>query len=179
LDVRVDFLTMLHRGGNRPVVIPNLNIALQPLKFMEYSMEHPLPTVVFCDEGAVTVNAPVPARYAVHKLIVRGERARSLRTKSNKDLRQAAALISYFAHHQPEDLVQAWLRAAGAGKTVRGRGCVRWCAPTRTGRNSPACWPKQDSSGSLDLNRRDNPKVAVVVHLRTQANALPDSEFIS
>jgi hypothetical protein len=115
-DFRVDFLTMLHRGGNAPVVIPNLNIALQPLKFMEFSMEHPVQMVVFCDEGAVMVNAPIPARYAVHKLIVWGERGKSFRTKSNKDLRQAAALISYFAHHQPEELVQAWLDMVARGK---------------------------------------------------------------
>ena len=115
-DFRVDFLTMLHRGGDGPVVIPNLNIALQPLKFMEFSMEHPVQTVVFCDEGAVTVNTPIPARYAVHKLIVRGERGKSFRTKSNKDLRQAAALISYFARHQPEELVQAWLDMVARGK---------------------------------------------------------------
>lgn len=115
-DFRVDFLTMPHRGGGKPVVIPNLNIALQPLKFMEFSMEHPVQMVVFCDEGAVTVNAPVPARYAVHKLIVWGERGGSFRTKSNKDLRQAAALIAYFAHHQPEDLVQAWLDMVARGK---------------------------------------------------------------
>lgn len=115
-DFRVDFLTMLHRGGDKPVVIPNLNIALQPLKFMEFSMEHPVQTVVFCDEGAVTVSIPIPARYAVHKLIVWGERGKSFRTKSNKDLRQSAALISYFARHQAEELVQAWLDMAARGK---------------------------------------------------------------
>lgn len=115
-DFRVDFLTMLHRGGDAPVVIPNLNIALQPLKFMEFSMEHPVQMAVFCDEGAIMVNAPIPARYAVHKLIVSGERGKSLRTKSGKDLRQAAALISYFARHQPEELVRAWLDMAARGK---------------------------------------------------------------
>lgn len=115
-DFRVDFLTMLHRGGDAPVTIPNLNIALQPLKFMEFSMEHPVQTVIFCDEGAVTVNIPAPARYAVHKLIIRGERSKSFRTKSSKDLRQAAALISYFARHQPEEIVQVWLDMAARGK---------------------------------------------------------------
>ncbi|MBI5438228.1 MAG: nucleotidyltransferase domain-containing protein [Nitrosomonadales bacterium] len=122
-DLRVDFLTMRHRGGNAPVVIPNLNIALQPLKFMEFSMEHPVQMVIFCDEGAVTVNAPLPARYALHKLIVWGERSKAFRTKTNKDLRQAAALISYFAHHQPGELVQAWqdmvVRGKGWEKRVR------------------------------------------------------------
>lgn len=126
-DFRVDFLTMLHRGGDAPVVIPNLNIALQPLKFMEFSMEHPVQMVIFCDEGAVTVNAPLPARYALHKLIVRGERNKAFRTKANKDLRQAAALISYFAHHQPEELVQAWqdMVARGKGWEKRVRDGVR------------------------------------------------------
>lgn len=49
---------MLHCGENAPVVISNLNITLQPLKFMGFLMEHPVQTVIFYDEGAVTVNAP-------------------------------------------------------------------------------------------------------------------------
>ena len=126
-DLRVDFLTVRHRGGDAPVVVPNLNIALQPLKFMGFSMEHPVQMAIVCDEGAVTVNAPIPARYALHKLVVWGERNKAFRTKANKDLRQAAALISYFAHHQPEELVQAWqdMVARGRGWKKRVRAGVR------------------------------------------------------
>jgi len=115
-DFRVDFLTSRHRGGDAPVVMPNLNIALQPLKFMEFSMEHPSQTVIFCEEGAVTVNVPSPARYALHKLLIWGERSTSFRTKANKDLRQAAALVACFARQRPDELMQAWQDMTSRGK---------------------------------------------------------------
>lgn len=115
-DLRVDFLTSRHRGGDAPVVMPNLNIALQPLKFMEYSMEHTLQTVIFCSEGAVTVNVPSPVRYALHKLLVWAERSGAYRAKANKDLRQSAALVAYFAEHNPEELIWAWQDMVSRGK---------------------------------------------------------------
>ena len=50
-------------------------------------------------DGAIVVNIPAPTRFAVHKLIVHGERAGSFRTKANKDLLQAAALIDRLVRH--------------------------------------------------------------------------------
>lgn len=115
-DFRIDFLTSCHRGGDKPVLMQNLNIALQPLKFMEYSMEHILQTVIFCSEGAVTVNVPSPVRYALHKLLVWAERSGAYRAKANKDLRQSAALVAYFAVHNPEELISAWKDLISRGK---------------------------------------------------------------
>lgn len=95
-DFRLDFLTTLHRGGQKPYEHPNLGLTLQPLKFMELALEDVRQGVIFNDRGAVLVNLPDPARYAVHKLLVFGERSRTYTTKSRKDLIQAAALLSYF-----------------------------------------------------------------------------------
>lgn len=95
-DFRLDFLTPLHRGGEKPYEHPSLGLTLQPLKFMELALEDVTQGVIFNDRGAVLVNLPDPVRYAIHKLLVFGERSGSYTTKSRKDLVQAAALISYF-----------------------------------------------------------------------------------
>lgn len=41
--VRLDFLTVTHRGGEEPYPRPGLQIPLQPLKFMEFSLENVQP----------------------------------------------------------------------------------------------------------------------------------------
>lgn len=122
-ELRLDFLTPMTRASSKPVRLPNLNIALQPLKFMDFSLEQVHQAALLSDDGAVVVNIPAPARFAVHKLIVHGERAGSFRTKANKDLLQAAALIEYLAVHRPDELADAWRDALsrGPGWTKRAR----------------------------------------------------------
>jgi hypothetical protein len=124
-ELRLDFLTTLHRGGDAPIVLPQLNLSLQPLRFMEYVLEDPTQAVVFCEDGAVVVTLPAPERYALHKLLVFGERAAAFRTKANKDILQAAALIGYLATERREELRRAWADLIG-----RGRG---WVARARRG----------------------------------------------
>jgi len=94
-ELRVDFVTSMTRDG-KPVKVSNLNVALEPLKFMEFSLEQTTQGVIFSNSGACVVNLPAPERFAVHKLIVYGERPVKERVKSKKDLLQAASLISYF-----------------------------------------------------------------------------------
>jgi hypothetical protein len=119
-ELRLDFVTAAHRK-QKAVILPNLNIALEPLKFMEYSLEAATQGVVLGSGGAVIVNLPAPARYAVHKLIVHGERPERERPKAAKDLHQAACLVGYFLDHHPDDLSVAWQDAAGRGPGWRGR----------------------------------------------------------
>ena len=115
-ELRLDFLTSNNRSG-LPVHIANLNVALQPLKFMEYSLQNTTQTCVISNTGACIVNIPAPERYAVHKLIVFGERPISERTKSTKDLLQAASIISYFvSNDQSEIFNKAWQDALSRGK---------------------------------------------------------------
>ena len=116
---RLDFLTTMHRGGEEKYAHPQLNITLQPLKFMEYSLEQIQQAVLFNSEGATIVNVPHPARYALHKLIVYGERQGTFISKSNKDLIQAASLLSYFKENR------AWeIKAAYENLISRGKGWI-------------------------------------------------------
>lgn len=120
-ELRIDFVTSMNRS-DKPVIIPNLNIALEPLKFMEFSLQDTTQACVISRTGACTANIPAPQRYAVHKLIVYGERPISERAKSTKDILQAASLASYFlvtGHAQV--LNNAWQDAMSRGKGWQSR----------------------------------------------------------
>lgn len=120
-ELRLDFVTSMHRE-DAPVVVPSLNVALQPLKFMEFSLEGTIQGCVLSRDGACTVNLPAPERFAVHKLIVFGERPVAQRTKSAKDLHQAAALFSYFFETgRGHDALAAWADAMSRGPGWRKR----------------------------------------------------------
>lgn len=113
---RLDFLTTLHRGHEEPYQHPKLNVSLQPLKFMEFSLEQVQQAVMFNREGAVVVNIPHPARYALHKLIVFGEREGAFVVKSSKDLLQATSLLSLLKDRRPWEVEAAWEDIKGRGK---------------------------------------------------------------
>lgn len=120
-ELRLDFVTSATRKG-KPVVMPELNLALEPLKFMEFSLEGTTQGCVFSRAGACTVNLPAPERYAVHKLIVHGERPASERTKARKDLLQSASLAEYFLENgQQRTFNHAWRDAMGRGPGWRKR----------------------------------------------------------
>lgn len=81
-EFRLDFLTPRHRGAGKPFVHPQLGVTLQPLPFMEYSLQGVEQAVLPSTEGAVLVNLPDPARYALHKLLIAGEREGAFRVKA-------------------------------------------------------------------------------------------------
>ena len=114
-DLQIDFITSMHRGGDTPVLVKALNATMQPLKFMEFSMEAPIQLVLLAQQGPITVTVPPPEKYAVHKLLVYGERPQSGRVKSLKDLEQAAALIEYLGQHDAQALNAAWVDLIGRG----------------------------------------------------------------
>lgn len=121
-DLQVDFLTTLQRGGDEPRHIEALAVTAQPLKFLDYLLEAPTQAVLLDRAGHCTVaNLPEPARYAVHKLIVHGERTTRQRTKARKDLEQAAALLQWHAAHDAERMMQAWKDALARGPGWRSR----------------------------------------------------------
>ena len=115
-DFRLDFLTALHRDGDAPYVHPQLNLTLQPLPFMEFSLESVAQAVVFSTGGAVLVNVPSPERFALHKLVVYGERTGAFRAKSAKDLAQAAHLLSFLWEHRHETWEDALKDMLSRGK---------------------------------------------------------------
>src|SRR5437016_424512 len=54
-ELRIDFVTSATRRRG-PVVMPELNLALQPLKFMELSLEAPVQACVIGQAGACMIN---------------------------------------------------------------------------------------------------------------------------
>lgn len=116
-ELRLDFVTSMHRKVGESVVLPELGLVLEPLKFMEFSLQGSTQGCVLAREGACMVNLPDPARYAVHKLIVYGERPVRERTKAGKDLLQAACLASFFSMRGPiESFNEAWRDALSRGR---------------------------------------------------------------
>ena len=103
-DFDLDFLTCRGRRGDTPLEVPRFGLSLQPLPFMELSLEAPIRATLLWRNGPIVVNVPDPARFALHKLIVHGERPQAERTKANKDLAQAAALVSYLAANDSANL---------------------------------------------------------------------------
>lgn len=120
-DLQIDFVTSLHRGGDTPVLIKSLNATMQPLKFMEFSMEAPIQITLLAQRGPITVNAPPPEKYALHKLLVHGERPQEMRVKASKDLDQAASLIEVLAEHDADLLGETWADLIGRGPGWRSR----------------------------------------------------------
>ena len=116
-DFDLDFLTSRGRAGDAPVTVPRLNLTLQPLRFMELSLQDPMRSTLIARSSPIVVNLPRPERYALHKLLVYGERPQGQRTKARKDLAQAAALMDYLLVHDTADIAAMWgdVTARGPG----------------------------------------------------------------
>lgn len=106
-DLRVDLLTPQRRDEERPVQLPLLGAAAQPLPFLGYLLAEPQAAVVLEGSG-VLVNVPQPARFAFHKLWLATERPAVQQAKAAKDLRQGAQLLELLAADRPHDLGAAW-----------------------------------------------------------------------
>lgn len=99
--LRVDLLTTVSgRRKTGPVPIPRLRAAAQPLPFLDFILEHPVRGAVV-NGGGVLVNVPDPARFALHKLIVAGERDVLMHAKREKDLHHSAQLLSLLVDGRP------------------------------------------------------------------------------
>lgn len=121
-EFQVDFLCPKASESEDPIQVANLDVALQPLRFMEFSLEGVQQTTLFDAAGrCVVVTLPAPERYAVHKLLVVGGRTGSMRIKIAKDLAQATALISWFGAEDPNALSDAWNDAMCRGPGWRKR----------------------------------------------------------
>lgn len=120
-DLRIDFLTTMRRGG-KDVLMPDIGVALTPLKFLDYLLERPGQAVLLDRADACLVNLPDPARYGLHKLLVAAERGQR-HAKYTKDISQALSLIDWHLQRAPSVLVEAWddLAARGAGWVRRAR----------------------------------------------------------
>jgi len=108
-DLRVDFLTPAKPRSRsaRPVYLPHLGVAAQPLPGLDYVIEDHVDAGVVTGSG-VHVNVPSPARFAFHKLWVSRERPVSEAAKARKDVRQAEQLLEVLVQDRPGDIMPAW-----------------------------------------------------------------------
>jgi hypothetical protein len=119
-DMRIDLLTT---AGRSDAVYrhESLKVNLQPLKFMEFSLEKITQTALISGEHALMVNIPSPLRYALHKLVVMAEREEAFRTKIRKDAGQVAAIVSFALERSPRALQEAAEDIMRRGKGWRSR----------------------------------------------------------
>lgn len=99
--LRVDFLTP--GKGGKPIPIPALGTSAQPLPMLDYLLENPERAAI-ADAGGFLALVPTPARFALHKVLLAGERPASQQTKAAKDAAQALELIGVLAEQRPGDL---------------------------------------------------------------------------
>lgn len=123
-DLQLDFVTPKVSTSDAPIRVHALNLSMQPLQFMNFSMDATMQAVLLSRNGPVVVNVPKAERYALHKLIVFGERPPEMHTKARKDIAQAASLITYLQDNEPEALLDAWdlVQTSGKGWVTR---CMR------------------------------------------------------
>jgi hypothetical protein len=120
-ELRVDFLVPARgRIPARPVELPTLNTAAEPLRYLDYLIESPQQAVVIGKQG-ILVNVPSPGRFALHKLIVATER-HGMTAKARKDIHQSAQVVAILSEDSPGELRAAWRALA-----KRGEGWVRRC----------------------------------------------------
>jgi hypothetical protein len=115
-ELRLDFVTPMHRIRGTPFKHPKLGMTVEPLPFIEFSLELVEQAVLLSPEGAVLVNVPNPARFAVLALLVAGEGKGALHTKAAEGLGRAAALMQYLAERRPHEITEAFGDARSRGK---------------------------------------------------------------
>ena len=115
-SLRVDLLTPSVGTQSRPVHMPRFSAAAQPLRFLDYLIESPVRAAVV-NGGAVAVSVPDAARFALHKLMIAGERPAAMQSKREKDLLQAAQVLEVLNEDRPGDIALAWEALVGRGKS--------------------------------------------------------------
>lgn len=104
---KLEFLTTMENAADKaPTPVERFGINAQPLEFMDYLIDQPVPAVVLYGSG-IPVQVPNPARYALHKLAIALRRPAHNPEKRRKDLAQAEALIEYFMEESPGELLLA------------------------------------------------------------------------
>lgn len=119
-SLRVDLLTPSARTQSRPVSLSRFGAAAQPLRFLDYLIDSSVRAAVV-DGGVVAVNVPDAAHFALHKLIIAGERPAAMQSKREKDLSQAAQMLEVLHEDRPGDLVLAWEALVVRGKSWTSR----------------------------------------------------------
>jgi hypothetical protein len=105
--LRVDFLTPLRgRERTRPIALPAFGVAATPLRLLDFLIDEPLWAVAY-GTRPVLVRLPDPARFALHKLWLAGQRPAAEAARARKDLAQASELLDLLHEDRPRDLTRA------------------------------------------------------------------------
>jgi hypothetical protein len=112
----LDLITPTRRKtDSNPMPMEELDAGAAPLQYVDWLIDNAVPTVALWGSG-VSVNVPQPSRFAVHKLILAQKRDVGSRSKRQKDLAQADALIDAIESHDPFDLHDTLVGAAAQGR---------------------------------------------------------------
>lgn len=104
---KIEFLTTKATESEKaPVLIERFSIHAQPLDYMDFLIESNQPAMMLYGAG-IPVVIPDPARFALHKLAVSQLRPISMKTKSDKDLKQASAILEVLLEDNPGLLILA------------------------------------------------------------------------
>jgi hypothetical protein len=99
------------------VPVPELNAHATGLPYLKYLLTETQPGAAISSHGVAAVRVPVPERFALHKLIV--AQLRAGRTgKSQKDLKQAAALIAATGDLFPGALAAAYRKTPTSSRKL-------------------------------------------------------------
>ncbi|MCB1033853.1 MAG: hypothetical protein KDD47_08485 [Acidobacteria bacterium] len=112
-DLRVDLLTPARGVETRPVALPYLKAAAQPLPHLGYLIDRP-EQAVLCEASGLLVKVPQPARFVWHKLWASTQRPATDAAKSAKDRRQALELAEVLHADRPRDLEASWEALPGS-----------------------------------------------------------------
>lgn len=117
-ELRVDLLApLVGKPRSGPVFVPALNSMAQPLRFLDYLLADIEPVAVIGRRLLLLVNAPVPERFALHKLVVSESRTAAFAGKAQKDRLQAMQMLEVLLEEAPDGLA-----AATADLVARGKG---------------------------------------------------------
>ncbi|PYE90596.1 GSU2403 family nucleotidyltransferase fold protein [Phyllobacterium leguminum] len=110
----VDLLTpQLRRNDTNPMPLQNLHAGAVPLQHLRWLITDPIPACALYASG-IPLRVPMPARFAIHKLILAQKRTGD-RSKRTKDLLQAKALIEALQFSDPWALADAYEEACAQG----------------------------------------------------------------
>lgn len=129
-QMRVDLLApLVGKPGTGPVFVPALNALAQPLRFLDYLLQEPVPAVAVGRRALALVNVPAPERFALHKLLVSESREAVFATKAEKDRLQAMQLLEVLIEEAPDGLEVALadLRQRGKGWSDKLGRALRKC----------------------------------------------------
>jgi hypothetical protein len=125
--IRVDLLTPKTGPSEDPIYIPRLKAAAQPLSYLGYLIEDPIPAAVISND-AIVVQVPQPLKFGLHKLIISQLRDVTARAKAEKDIYQAHQILSFYNKERPVELREVWIELISRGSS--------WKKLAEAGRNA-------------------------------------------